>query len=101
MEMSGLELQLQPTKLDIAGSASLSGNLAFNGTGTNNVNLLNGSNLNFVTSPAGEIGNNPGDVGIFSTAGQGQLPQDISGHTTVTAIIGGQKTYIYVLESYQ
>ena len=37
-----------------------------------------------------------GDIGTFSTTNQGQLPQRLGYHTTVTATIGGT-TYIYVL----
>jgi hypothetical protein len=37
-----------------------------------------------------------GDIGTFDTTNQGQLPQDLNLHTTVTATIGGTN-YIYVL----
>ena len=40
-----------------------------------------------------------GDIGAFDTTNQGQLPQDLSQHTTVTATIGGT-TYVYVLGGY-
>jgi len=84
--------------LNIAGSASMSGNLAFNGTGTNNIYMLNNSSLNFITSAGGTINITPTvtDIGTFSTTSQGQLPQVIQQHTTVAATIGGT-TYVYVL----
>ena len=40
-----------------------------------------------------------GDIGAFSTTNQGQLPQPLSDHSTVTATIDGT-TYTYVLGGY-
>jgi hypothetical protein len=90
----GINTSAPTANLDVVGSASLSGNLAFNGTGTNNIYMLNNSSLNFVTSPAGAIDNN-----VFSTTNQGQLPQVLETHSTVTASIGGTN-YVYVLGGY-
>ncbi|MCL4353135.1 MerR family DNA-binding transcriptional regulator [Patescibacteria group bacterium] len=61
------------TALDVAGSASESGNLTFRGT-TTTINQLNGGALNFQTSPGGDTGltsrlyiANNGSVGIGTT----------------------------------
>ncbi len=94
----GLGTTTPKAKLDVAGSASISGNLAYSG-GTNNFSnyVLNGSKLNFMVSPGGTEGN--GDIGDgFSTANQSQLPQalnDTFGSITSASVNG--TTYIYSL----
>jgi len=52
----------------------------------------------YKTHPTLANGSN-GDIGTFSTTGQAQLPQGLTVHSTVTAIIGGT-VYIYVLGGY-
>ncbi len=89
--------------LDVAGSASISANLAFRGTGTNNIYMLNNSSLAFLTSPGGTEAVStatPGtDIGTFSTTSQGQLPAIRSFFATVTSTIGSTN-YVYVLGGY-
>lgn len=43
-------------KLDVAGDASTSGSLVFRGTNPNTIDILNGTRLDFQTSPGGDAG---------------------------------------------
>jgi hypothetical protein len=65
--------------------------------GTSYIYVLGGTNGGSAKSTVyrAQI-NGSGNVGTFSTTGQGQLPQVLFAHTTVTATVGGT-SYIYVL----
>ena len=61
--------------------------------GTTYVYVLGGSELSTVYKATID---GSGDIGTFDTTNQGQLPQELDSHTTVTTAVGGT-SYIYVL----
>ena len=64
--------------------------------GTDYMYVLGGSGIGDQSTVYKTFLDAGGEIGNFDTANQGQLPQPLSGHTTVTANIGGTN-YIYVL----
>ena len=98
----GIGTTVPTAKLDVAGSASLSGTLAFRGTTDPKIDVLNGENLGFRTSLNGDAGLtermtilNNGNVGIGTTNPVGKL--EVSNSEAVNLFVtdtGGAKAWI-------
>ena len=65
-------------------------------SGTSYIYVLGGGTLSYFSTVYKATISSTGDIGTFSTVNQGQLPQILSGQTSVTATVGGTN-YIFVM----
>ena len=83
----GVGTTVAGAKLDVAGTVSSSGTLAFRGTTDPKIDVLNGENFGVRTSPGGDTGlterltiTNDGNVGIGSTSPTANHRLDVNGN---------------------